>query len=320
MKAVQIGILAALLLVAGLLYKVYRGQQAAPPATVAATQSQAPAAASVPESPATPAPVAEPAPAPAPAERARSEVREHRPSAVGKRAERSRELAQNRAPEPAPPAQAAAQAPPSAPAAPAQPPQSTPPQEVILPTTRIDTPPPPRQPHKITIPAGTSLTVRLGETLSTARNRPGDTFTATLDQPLIIDGLAIAERGARVEGKVVQSDRAGRVSGTSRLELQLSNLHASDGQVAPIETALFSKVGETSKGSDVKKIGAGAAIGAAIGAIAGGGKGAAIGAGVGGAAGTGTVMATRGKDAEIPVETRLTFRLQNAVTLTEKLK
>ncbi|MEO8131445.1 MAG: hypothetical protein ABI822_30395, partial [Bryobacteraceae bacterium] len=67
------------------------------------------------------------------------------------------------------------------------------------------------------------------------------------------------------------------------------------------------------------KIGAAAAIGAAIGAIAGGGKGAAIGAGAGGAAGTGGVMATRGKDAEVPVETKLSFRLRDAITLTERL-
>jgi hypothetical protein len=59
-------------------------------------------------------------------------------------------------------------------------------------------------------------------------------------------------------------------------------------------------------------------LGAIIGAIAGGGKGAGIGAGVGGAAGAGDVLLTRGKDAVIPVETKLTFRLQEPVSITEQ--
>jgi hypothetical protein len=79
------------------------------------------------------------------------------------------------------------------------------------------------------------------------------------------------------------------------------------------------KDGGSSAASDAAKIGAGAAIGAAIGAIAGGGKGAAIGAGAGGAAGAGTVLLTRGRSAEIPVETRITFRVQDPVTITERL-
>jgi hypothetical protein len=77
---------------------------------------------------------------------------------------------------------------------------------------------------------------------------------------------------------------------------------------------------EESRQDDAKKVGAGAALGAVIGAIAGGGKGAAIGAGVGGGAGAGAVMATRGAAAALPSETRLTFRLNAPVTLTEKLR
>jgi hypothetical protein len=77
-------------------------------------------------------------------------------------------------------------------------------------------------------------------------------------------------------------------------------------------------MGPESKNADAAKIGGGAALGAIIGAIAGGGKGAAIGAGVGGAAGTGAVVGTRGKAAELPSETKISFRLNNAVTITEK--
>jgi hypothetical protein len=161
--------------------------------------------------------------------------------------------------------------------------------------------------------------VRLAESINSERRQPGETFSATLDQPLIIDGFAIAERGAKAQGKIVESQQAGRVRGVSAITLQLTRLHTSDGQDILLNTDKFSKLGEKDTGDDLKKVGVGAAIGAAIGAIAGGGKGAAIGAGVGGAAGAGTVMATRGKPVDLPVETRVTFRLADAVTLTERI-
>ena len=183
---------------------------------------------------------------------------------------------------------------------------------------RVEAPPPP-EPHTVTIPAGTVLNVRIGETISTKHNQPGDTFLATLDQPLVADGFVIAERGARLEGRVVESDPGGRVEGVAHLNVELVKLSTSDGQNVRIRTASFAKQANTSRKEDVAKVGAGAAIGAAIGAIAGGGKGAGIGAGVGGAAGAGDVLLTRGKPAEIPVESRVAFRLSDSVTLTERL-
>jgi hypothetical protein len=164
------------------------------------------------------------------------------------------------------------------------------------------------------------ITVRLDEALSSDRNQPGDSFRAVLDQPLAVDGLVVAERKARIMGRIVDANQAGRVKGVSLLSLELTQMTTSDGQKVKLQTETFSKQGDTSKKADAAKIGAAAAIGAAIGAIAGGGKGAAIGAGAGGAAGTGGVMATRGKAAELPIETKLSFRLRDAVTLTEQLK
>lgn len=168
--------------------------------------------------------------------------------------------------------------------------------------------------------AGTPLTVRIGETISAAHNQIGDNFLATLEQPLVIDGFIIAERGSRVEGRVTDAKPGGRGGGASHLEIALVRLSTSDGQRVRIRTEPYKKDGSgSSTGGDLAKIGAGAAIGAAIGAIAGGGKGAAIGAGAGAAAGAGTVLVMSGKPVEIPVETRLTFRVQESVTLTEKL-
>jgi hypothetical protein len=162
--------------------------------------------------------------------------------------------------------------------------------------------------------------VRLNDALSTDHNQAGDAFSATLDHPLIVDGLVIAERGSRLEGKVVSSEKAGRVKGVSELSIELVRLTTSDGQRVDLHTEPWAKSGPTSKKEDAAKVGGGAALGAIIGAIAGGGRGAAIGAGVGGAAGAGGTMATRGKAVVLPVETRISFRLHEPVTITEKLR
>ena len=180
-------------------------------------------------------------------------------------------------------------------------------------------PPPPPPPARVTLNAGTLIPVRLVDGLTTERNMPGDTFTATLDKPLVVDGFIIAERGARVEGRVVSTDPGGRVRGLAALAVELTRLHTADGQQVAIRTDSFERHAEQTQKDDAMKVGAGAAIGAAIGAIAGGGKGAAIGAGVGGAAGAGDVLMTRGKAVALPSETRINFRLSTPVTVVENI-
>jgi hypothetical protein len=202
------------------------------------------------------------------------------------------------------------------------PPQSTinmPPPPDSAPLAESKPAPPPRVPKTVTIPAGTLLTVRVDKTLSTENVMPGDSFPGTLDGPLVVDGAVIAERGSRVEGRVAESDPGGRVRGTAMLALELVRLNTSDGQRIRLQTDSFTRTAERSTKKDAAKIGIGAGLGAAIGAIAGGGKGAAIGAAAGGAAGTGAVLGTRGEAAEIPAETRMTFRLSQPLTITEKL-
>lgn len=178
---------------------------------------------------------------------------------------------------------------------------------------------PARIPAQVTIPEGTSITVRINSTLSTEKSQDGETFTGTLDTPIVIDEMVIAEKGSRVEGKVAESTPSGRVKGRASLALVLTSLNTSDGQKITIRTDNFVREGESSTKNDAAKIGIGAAAGAALGAIFGGGKGAAIGAASGGAAGTGVVLATRGKPAVIAVETRVPFRLAAAVTVIEKI-
>lgn len=190
--------------------------------------------------------------------------------------------------------------------------------ESELPTIADAPLPPPPPPQTVTLPAGTLIQVRLAERLATDRNLEGDAFVAILDRELVANGWVIAELGARVLGRITQLDQAGRVAGTASMAIELTSLTTSDGQKIPLHTASFLRKADTSKKSDAVKIAVGTAIGAAIGATAGGGKGAAIGAGAGGAAGVGTVLATRGQPAVLDIETRLSFRLDDPVTITER--
>jgi len=179
-------------------------------------------------------------------------------------------------------------------------------------------PPPAPSTNTVTIADGTLISIRLAEPLSTQRNRAGDAFSSTLADPLLVDGFVIAERGARVEGKITESEQPARAKGLAHLTLELRTVHTSDGQDVPLRTAAVVKQAPEAKGDEVAKVGVGAVFGTILGAAAGGGKGAAIGAAAGGAAGAGTVAATRGKTAALPIETRLDFRLAQPVTITEQ--
>jgi hypothetical protein len=188
--------------------------------------------------------------------------------------------------------------------------------EHVTPVAPEVSPPPAPLPRQVTLNAGVVLPVRLVEGLSSERNGPGDTFAATLDQEVIADGVLIAERGARVEGRVVAVDRAKLRS--AALALELTSLHTSNGQTVYIQTEGFFKHADPSQINSATKIAGGAILGAAIGGIAGGGKGAAIGAGVGGGAGAGAALLTH-KPAELASETLLTFRLRSPVPVIGRL-
>jgi hypothetical protein len=176
---------------------------------------------------------------------------------------------------------------------------------------------PPEPVHQVTLNAGTMIPVRLVDGLSSDRNVAGDTFAATLDHELVVDGWVIAERGAVVEGRVVTAERGSKVKGNAAITVELTRIHMSDGQTVRVQTDSFERRAQVDHSTDAAKVGGGAAIGAIIGAIAGGGKGAAIGAGAGGAVGAGDVVLTR-KPATLPSETRIPFRLRAPVTVTER--
>lgn len=176
-------------------------------------------------------------------------------------------------------------------------------------------PAPPPPPKPVVLAEGTPIRVRTTNALSTKTAATGETFTATLEEPIVEDGKVIAAKGATVTGVVSNSDPGGRVKGVASLSVRLKSIELANGKTLDVSTSAVGRQAAKSTKKDALKIGIGSGIGAAIGAIAGGGKGAAIGAAAGGGAGTGAVLATRGEAAVIPSETVLTFSLSNPVTV-----
>ena len=174
-------------------------------------------------------------------------------------------------------------------------------------------PPPP--PAELTIKPGTFITVRIAQGLSSDRNREGDVFTATLAEPIVVNGVVVANRNQTIVGRVTEAKKAGRVEGTSRLGLQLTGLTLADGTQANIQSSLVNRNGQTSVGNDVAAVGTTTAVGAAVGAAADWGRGAAIGAGAGAAAGLLGVLLTRGRPTVVYPETVLTFRIDTPVAV-----
>jgi len=171
-------------------------------------------------------------------------------------------------------------------------------------------------PPRLTIKAGTYVTVRVNEILSSDRSMVGDAFTATLTKPIVVDGVVVASRGQNVTGRVTEAKKAGRVAGTSRLGIQLIELPVVDGQQLPIQSELLTRNGTTSTGRDVGAIAATTGVGAAIGAGVNGGVGAGVGAGAGLIVGLAGVLLTRGNPTIVYPETMLTFRVNQDVTVS----
>ena len=161
----------------------------------------------------------------------------------------------------------------------------------------------------IVIPAGTTLTVRLGETLSSKTSEPGQSFSATLASPVEIGGQTVIPGGATATGTVVVAHPAGRFKGASLLQIKLDAITV-EGRRHSVRTSSVSRA-EKGKGKrTAAMIGGGAGAGALIGALAGGGKGAAIGALAGGGAGTAGSAFTGNRDVTLPAESAVSFRLE----------
>ena len=173
----------------------------------------------------------------------------------------------------------------------------------------------PPRPTTVTIPDGTEVAIRLGDTLDSGTAQPGQSFHGTLAQPVTVDGQTVLPTGADVEGSVVEAQNAAHFKGASSLTLRLTRLMV-NGKSYDLQTDQWSKQGTARGKNTAEKVGGGAALGAIIGAIAGGGKGAAIGGAVGAGAGTGVQAATRGQQVHLDPEAVLNFRLTQPLTVT----
>ena len=177
-------------------------------------------------------------------------------------------------------------------------------------------PPPPPAPvvHNITVPAGTSIPVRITQTLDSATTQPGDKFTGAVASDIYLDGMLVLAQGTPVTGHVDAVQDAAHFKGSSLLTISLTSI-SRRGERFDVATDAYTRQGEGRGKNTAEKVGGGAAVGAILGGIFGGGKGAAIGAAAGGGVGAGAQGITRGQQVQITSETVVRFRLSNAIVV-----
>jgi hypothetical protein len=159
------------------------------------------------------------------------------------------------------------------------------------------------------------MAVRLIDPIDTERSKVGDTFRATVSQPVMVGDEVVIPNDADIEGQIVSATSAGHFTGQSAIALTLTRLRM-NGKSYALRTSQYEQQGSSRGKRTAATVGGGAALGAIIGGIAGGGKGAAIGAGVGAGAGTGVQAATKGQQIKLPSETVLNFRLEGPLSVT----
>ncbi|HEY0702665.1 MAG TPA: hypothetical protein VGD60_07845 [Candidatus Acidoferrales bacterium] len=174
--------------------------------------------------------------------------------------------------------------------------------------------PEPPPPPPVVIPAGTTITVTLDQTINSQTANNGDGFAASLAVPLTSGAVVVLPVGTRVGGTIVTAQSAGKFKGNALLQLVIDSVRIY-GTKYPMQTNEIESVGKGRGKRTAVGAGGGAAFGAIVGALAGGGKGAAIGAAAGGGAGTAGAAFTGKKDIVLPAETRLHFRLAQPLTI-----
>ena len=162
----------------------------------------------------------------------------------------------------------------------------------------------------VTIPSGTLLKVRMIDGVDSETSQLGQTFQASLDEPIMINGDTVVPRGADVVAKLVEDKQSGKISGRTELTLDLASIRV-NGKMVDITTGEVTSASGSRGAKSAKVIGGATAVGAVLGGIFGGGKGAAIGAASGAGAGGAVQVMTKGQKVKIPAETRLSFTLQN---------
>lgn len=168
--------------------------------------------------------------------------------------------------------------------------------------------------NRVNIPAGTRLLIRTSDAIDSSKQKTGYKFTASLETNLQIDNTVVAPRGSAVYGRLANASSAGRMSGSSDLTLELTDI-VINGTAYPLVSSTYEIKGKGEGGNTAKKVVGGAGLGALIGGIAGGGKGAGIGAAAGAAGGTAIAASKKGQQLQIPSESLLEFRLAQPASL-----
>jgi hypothetical protein len=161
------------------------------------------------------------------------------------------------------------------------------------------------------VPAGTAFRVTTIDPIDVHSAQPGAKLRGSLADPVKSNaGDILIPRGAPVQLRVVNVTRAGRIRGRDRIDLAVDSITFNGQSRQVVSTIAESRAGR--KGSrTLHRTGIGAAAGAVIGGVAGGGTGALVGSLVGGGGGTAVAAATGGKHLTIPPETMFTFQLQS---------
>ncbi len=175
-------------------------------------------------------------------------------------------------------------------------------------------PPPPPAFKNVTIPAGTSIPIRITQTLDSATTQQGQSFSGTVATDVMADGLVAIRQGTAVSGRVSAVQEAAHYKGSSLLSIELVSINRHGDSLA-VTTDPYSVEGKGRGKNTAAKVGGGAAVGAIIGGIIGGGKGAAIGAASGGGLGAGANTITRGEQVQIPSESLVNFKLTNTLAI-----
>jgi hypothetical protein len=202
---------------------------------------------------------------------------------------------------------------------PAAPAQQQPAQQMAPAATQqaAQTPPPP--PPPLVVPAGTSVVVRMGNTIDTKTANPGDSFTGTLAHSIAVNGEVAIPAGAGVAGTVVDSKSPGRFKGEGVLSITLTSISV-HGVPTTIQSSTYTQSVKGKGKRTAVMAGGGTGAGALIGGLAGGGKGALIGGLVGAGAGTAGAAFTGNKDLQIPAEAVVTFKLGNSIKVKRSAK
>ena len=165
-----------------------------------------------------------------------------------------------------------------------------------------------------TVPAGTAIIVTLDQSVSSKDARVGQKVDGSVAQDVVVSGKTVVPKGSKASLSVASAQASGHLKTPAKLWLKIDSINVR-GNSYTVASRWSGQTGPSHNKRNIIAIGGGTALGATIGAIAGGGKGAAIGAAAGAGAGTAGAAMTGKKDITFPAETKLRFTVKEPLTV-----